>query len=162
MPIRPVYILLCVLGLLSACVSRPAVEPMHAQGNSTAAGRTTPIPDRPIHLAGNCAQTEEDGFREQAVLDVRDNTVHKLSWKIWVGKRGTCQFEGTDFVQVQKRPSVEMRAKDGSSCKLLIWQTPQRVTLAHAGCEARCTAGIYDDAWPVMFHPNNGSCARLG
>ncbi|MCZ8338272.1 MAG: hypothetical protein O9345_08960, partial [Burkholderiaceae bacterium] len=35
--------------------------------------RPTPIADRPIDLAGRCAQTEEDGFREDATLTVRHN-----------------------------------------------------------------------------------------
>ena len=128
-------------------VMRPGVPP-------------TPIADRPIHLDGYCAQTEDDGFRERATLRVRDNLVQALSWQLWVGRRGSCSFELEDFRQTQRRPHAELLARDGSGCRLMVWQDPRRVTLAHAGCERRCTPGIYDQAWPVMFDPATGGCAR--
>ena len=119
-----------------------------------------PIADRPIQLAGRCAQTEEDGFREQATLTVRDNVVQALSWRLWVGNRGSCSFDHSEFRQTRLRPHVELAARDGSGCRLMIWQEPRRVTLAHAGCERRCTPGIYEQAMPVMFDPATGGCAR--
>jgi hypothetical protein len=121
--------------------------------------RPAPIADRAIDLTGRCAQTEEDGFREEARLVVRASRVDELSWRLWVGRRGTCGFELADFTQVRSRPSIELAARDGSACKLMVWQEPRRVTLAHAGCEARCTPGIYEEAWPVMFEPRDGGCA---
>ncbi|RPH41439.1 MAG: hypothetical protein EHM87_19705 [Burkholderiales bacterium] len=121
--------------------------------------RPAPIADRAIELSGRCAQTEEDGFREEARLVVRASRVDELSWRLWVGRRGSCRFELADFSQVRSRPSIELVARDGSACKLMIWQDPRRVTLAHAGCEARCTEGIYEEAWPVMFEPRDGGCA---
>ncbi len=120
-----------------------------------------PIPDRPINIKGACAQTEEDGFREQATLDVQDNQVRSLAWQLWVGKRGSCRFAQSDFRQTKSRPHIELLATDGSGCKLMVWQDPRRITLAHAGCEQRCTRGIYDEAWPVMFDPATGGCGRL-
>jgi len=121
--------------------------------------RPEPIADRAIDLAGRCAQTEEDGFREDASLVVRANRVEALRWELWVGRRGSCRFELAEFTQVRSRPSIELAARDGSACKLMVWQEPRRVTLAHAGCEARCTGGIYEEAWPVMFEPRDGGCA---
>ncbi len=121
--------------------------------------RPAPIADRPIDLTGRCEQTEEDGFREAARLDVRDSRVEALSWQLWVGRRGSCRFELADFRQIRSRPSIALAALDGSRCTLMVWQEPRRVTLAHAGCEARCTAGIYEEAWPVMFDPRTGGCA---
>lgn len=123
------------------------------------ASAPTPIADRPIHLTGACSQTEEDGFREDARLVVRDNQVQQLDWSLWVGRRGQCRFELSEFRQTRARPSIELAARDGSSCRLMVWQAPQRITLAHAGCEARCSPGIYEDAWPVMFEPRTGGCA---
>jgi hypothetical protein len=120
--------------------------------------RPTPIADRPIDIDGYCAQTEEDGFREEARLRVAGNRVSDLSWRIWVGRRGSCSFELEEFSQTRTRPSIELVAGDGSGCKLMVWQDPRRVTLAHAGCERRCTPGIYEDAWPVMFDPRTGGC----
>jgi hypothetical protein len=123
--------------------------------------RPAPIPDRPIDLQGACAQTEEDGFREQAVLQVRDNVVEKLDWQLWVGRQGECRFTQSDFRQTRSRPHIELKARDGSACTLMVWQDPKRVTLAHVGCENRCTAGIYDRAWPVMFDLATGRCAAI-
>ena len=77
-----------------------------------------PIADRPINLQGQCAQTEEDGFREQATLQVRDNQVQALSWQLWVGRRGSCRFEQADFRQTRSRPHIELQARDGSGCRL--------------------------------------------
>ena len=122
--------------------------------------RPTPIADRAIDLNGECQQSDADGFREQATLRVRDNAVQSLSWRLWVGKRGSCRFEQADFRQTKWRPHIEMAARDGSGCRLLVWQDPRRVTLAHNGCERRCTPGIYEQAWPVMFDPRSGGCAR--
>lgn len=122
--------------------------------------RPAPIPDRPIDLAAQCAQTEEDGYREQAVLRVRDNAVEALVWEMWVGRRGACRFELADFRQTRKRPHIELQARDGSRCRLLVWQDPRQVTLAHADCASRCTPGVYDDTWPVGFDTSTGRCAR--
>jgi hypothetical protein len=141
------------LAVLSACSTPP--------GPTRAPARPPPIADRAINLQGQCSQTEDDGFREQATLKVSNNQVQALEWQLWVGKRGSCRFDHTEFRQVQSRPHIEMHARDGSGCKLMVWQDPRRVTLAHAGCEKRCTPGIYDKAWPVMFEPATGRCARL-
>ncbi|MEN9316772.1 MAG: hypothetical protein RIS35_3165 [Pseudomonadota bacterium] len=135
---------------LAGCAMLPGGRP----------GAPAPIADRPIDLEGRCAQTEEDGFREHATLTVRDNIVQSLSWQLWVGNRGSCRFEQADFRQTQRRPHIELAARDGSGCRLMVWQDPRRVTLAHAGCARRCTAGIYEQAMPVMFDPATGGCAR--
>ncbi|MFT4102299.1 MAG: hypothetical protein QM674_14920 [Burkholderiaceae bacterium] len=119
----------------------------------------TPIAYRAINLDGRCAQTEDDGFRENATLKVADNVVQSLQWQLSVGKRGGCRFDGADFRQVQTRPHIELRARDGGGCKLMIWRDDRRITLAHAGCESRCTGNVYDQAWPVMFDPSSGACA---
>lgn len=117
------------------------------------------IADRPITLTGNCQLREEDGFREDAQLTVRANRVEALSWQLWVGDRGGCRFDLDAFRQTRSGPSLELVERDGGACRLLVWQTPERVTLAHSGCEARCTPGVYEEAWPVMFDPAHGGCA---
>ena len=137
-----------IVMLLSAC-SLPSLP-----------GRPAPIADRPITLNGHCMQTEIDGFRENATLRVQNNDVQSLSWQLWVGKRGSCRFEQAEFQQTKRGPHLELMARDGSGCKLMIWQDQRRITLAHAGCERRCTGNIYDEAWPVMFEPGSGACAR--
>jgi hypothetical protein len=126
------------------------------------ASRPTPIAYRPITLDGRCAETEEDGFREDARLVVDDNRVRALDWSLWVGSRGSCRFALADFRQTREKPQIELTARDASGCRLFVWQEPGRVTLAHAGCQAACTAGIYDQAWPALFDPDTGRCAAVG
>ncbi len=135
--------------LLGACAGPSVRQPPPA-----------PIADRAIDLAGQCSQREDDGFREQATLTVRSNQVQALDWKLWVGNKGSCSFNLGQFTQTKTRPHIELIARDGSGCKLMVWQEPRRVTLAHAQCERYCTGGIYEQAWPVMFEPRDGSCAR--
>jgi hypothetical protein len=138
--------MICAAALLAAC-GGPSVRP-------------APIADRPINLAGQCSQREDDGFREQATLNVNANQVQSLDWKLWVGNKGSCSFNLAQFRQTKNRPHIELAARDGSACRLMVWQDPRRVTLAHANCEAYCSGDIYEQAWPVMFEPRDGSCAR--
>jgi hypothetical protein len=123
------------------------------------ASRPTPIAYHPITINAHCVQREEDGFREDARLSVDDNRVRAIDWQLWVGARGSCHFKLDEFRQTREKPQIELLAKDGGGCKLFVWQEPGRVTLAHVGCEARCTAGIYEEAWPVLFDPSSGKCA---
>ena len=125
------------------------------------ASRPTPIAYHPITIDAHCAQREEDGFREDARLQVADNRVRAIDWQLWVGQRGSCRFVLADFRQTREKPQIELLANDGSGCRLFVWQEPGRVTLAHVGCEARCTTGVYDEAWPVSFDPSSGACAML-
>lgn len=146
--LRSILLMLASAALLAAC------------GSSTPFGISTPIADRAINLNGHCAQTEEDGFRENATLRINDSRVQEMSWQLWVGRRGGCTFKQAEFSQTKARPHIELAARDGSGCKLMVWRDERRITLAHAGCERRCTGGIYDNAWPVSFDPGTGGCAR--
>jgi hypothetical protein len=137
---------------------RPAEQARQSPGSKAP---PSPIADQKIDLAGSCTQTEEDGYREQATLTVRDNQVQSMSWQLWVGKKGTCKFDFADFAQIKTRPSIELSARNGSGCKLVIYQDPRRVTLGFADCQKYCTGKIYDEAYPVMFDPKTGACADL-
>ncbi len=75
------------------------------------------------------------------MVKISGNAVQTLKWKLWISRRGTCQFDLEDFKQVQQTPHIELHAIDGSACKLMVWQDPRRVTLAHARCENHCTPG---------------------
>lgn len=153
---RPLALLPAVLAvgaalLLASCGSLPGIG----------LPSSTPIADRAIDLDGYCAQTELDGFGERAQLRVRDNRVQALAWEITVGRKGSCRFELAGFRQVKARPHIELLASDGSSCRLLVWQEPRRITLAHSNCASRCVPrGIEEQAWPAMFDPRTGGCAR--
>lgn len=121
-----------------------------------------PIPAQPVDdLVGQCSQTDVDGFRENARLEVQGGRVRTLAWEIGVGRRGICRFDLRDFEQTRSRPHLELVRRDGSGCKLLVYRDPRRITLAHAGCERSCTNGVADEAWPAMFDPRTGGCADL-
>lgn len=114
---------------------------------------------RGISLVGSCKQTERDGYAEDAKVRVVGGTVTQLDWRIKIPRKGSCRFDGNKFRQTKTSPSVELLAKDGSGCKLLMWTDPRRVTLAHSNCAKFCTRGAYGKAWPVMFNPKSGRCA---
>ena len=143
-----------------SAASAPVAPPPAPQA-AAPAPRRGPIDERRIELNGSCVQTEEDGFREQARLLVRNNEVRLLAWQLWVGRKGSCRFDHADFRQTRSTPHIELLARDGSGCKLMVWQDPRRVTLAHAGCQKRCSGSIYEQAWPVMFDPVSGACANI-
>jgi len=159
---RPALLgLLALLAVLGACgVLPPAAPPAPVPGARPAPSRPAPIADRPINLDGYCNETEEDGFHEDARLLVRANQVQTMTWQMRIGKRGSCSFDLGSFRQPQSRPHIELVERDGSGCKVMIWQDPRRITMGHAGCEKHCTPGVYDKAWPVMFEPATGRCAR--
>ena len=59
---------LALLASLAACIGVPR----------------TPVPESgPLTLRGNCSQADEDGFREQARLDVTEGKVRALDWKMY-------------------------------------------------------------------------------
>ena len=160
----------CVLALLLsvACAPLPIARrapapPPQARVEVPEAPRerATPIAPKVINLAAACKRTEEDGFREDALMDVQANEVRALKWKLWVSRRGSCEFNLVQFRQVRATPHIELQAIDVSQCKLLVWQDPRRVTLAHNRCEKYCTPGIYEQAWPVLFDPKSGACAEV-
>jgi hypothetical protein len=131
-----------------------------------AQGATRAAPKRyPDRLAGTfngfCQQREDDGFEERAALRVVRHQVQALTWQTVVGRRGSCTFDLAEFRQTRSRPHLELLASDGTGCRLLVYQDARRVTLAHSNCSQRCTPGIYEQAWPVMFDPASGRCARL-
>lgn len=115
----------------------------------------------PITLAGTCKQTENDGYTEDARVNVIRGKVTSLAWQIDIPKRGTCSFHDGQFRQTKSSPGVELLARDGSGCKLMMWSDKRRITLAHAGCASFCTPGSYGKAWPVMFNPRTGGCADI-
>ncbi len=143
---------------------QPAPPPSGTPPSPQRAPQAVPRPQPQrggINLAARCEQREDDGFREKASLVVRGGVVQSLDWELWVGKRGSCRFDFAEFAQTKQSPHIEMTARDGTGCRLLIYQDRRRVTLAHAACQRRCTGPIYDEAWPVMFDPSTGRCADL-
>ena len=154
----------------SPCNSRPRARgrlarlaaPLAAATLAGCAGLppvSMPGAPRAISLDGRCEQRDINDFRERARLAIDNGAVRALSWQLWVGARGTCRFELAEFRQTQALPHVELLARDGSGCKLMVWQDEARITMGHASCDSRCPPAIAEDAWPVMFDPRTGACA---
>ena len=148
--------------LLDGRSKAPASAPKVAEPGPSPAPRLRKPEPGTINLVGNCDQREVDGFEESAQVVVENSLVRDLTWKMKIGRRGTCSFEGAGFKQIRVKPSVTLEALDGSGCRLLMWADPRglRITLAHSNCAQYCTPSkVYDKAWPVMFDPNTGGCA---
>jgi|GEM_PF-202461 len=138
----------------------PAPTPKAAEPAPSATPKLPKREKGTINLVGNCDQREVDGFEESAQVVVENSVVRDLTWKMKIGRKGSCSFEGAKFKQVRVKPSITLESVDGSGCKLLMWSDPRRITLAHSNCAKYCTpTKVYDKAWPVMFDPNSGGCA---
>ncbi len=118
-----------------------------------------PIADRPITLDARCDGTGQTGLAEASRLKVTTSRVSALAWRIDGGPRGQCTFDLADFDQRRAQPHIELIARNGSGCRLMIWRDPRHITLSHAGCERVCPAGLLTDALPILFDPVSGGCA---
>lgn len=159
-------LLLASCGTVRDVVGLPGGSPRSSPAPAPAPAPNIPAmrgyPDRfDGSFNGYCQQREDDGFQERATLRITNRQVQTLNWRSVIGRKGSCQFDLGDFRQTKNRPHLELLANDGSGCKLMIYQDARRVTLAHAACQKRCTPGVYDQAWPVMFDPASGQCAAL-
>ncbi len=158
-----------ILLILSGCSNIPFLEgsgkapaptPKASGPAPAAAPKLTRRKPGTINLVGNCDQREVDGFEESAQVVVENSQIIDLTWKMKIGRKGSCKFEGAKFRQTRIKPSITLEAIDGSGCKLLMWSDPRRITLAHSNCAKYCSPKkVYDKAWPVMFDPNSGGCA---
>jgi len=122
-------------------------------------GSLRPIADRPITLDARCDGKGQTGLAESSRLKVTTSRVDALAWRIDGGPRGQCAFDLADFDQRRARPHIELVARNGSGCRLMIWRDPRHITLSHAGCERVCPAGLLTDALPILFDPARGGCA---
>lgn len=118
-----------------------------------------PIADRPITLDARCEGRGQTGLAESSRLKVTASRVEALTWRIDGSSRGRCEFELADFDQRRARPHIELAARDGSGCRLMIWRDPRHITLSHAGCERVCPSALLSDALPILFDPARGGCA---
>jgi hypothetical protein len=122
-------------------------------------GGLRPIEDRPITLDARCEGAGPSGLREASRLAVQTGRVQALSWTVDAGTRGRCSFELADFQQTRARPHIELLARNGSGCRLMIWRDPRHITLSHAQCEKVCPTALLIEALPVIFDPAAGGCA---
>ncbi|MDO4681300.1 MAG: hypothetical protein Q4B17_00730 [Lautropia sp.] len=158
--------------LVSACSSLPQLPlPKRSAQPPVASAPAKQKKPAPVatpalkNFSGQCRQVEEDGFAENARLNIVNGQVRALDWHIKVKRKGQCQFNLHDFQQTRQAPHIELKALGRgrrAACKLMVYQESRRVTLAHNGCEAFCSkADLAEEAWPVMFNPRTGGCASL-
>ncbi|MDO4905353.1 MAG: hypothetical protein Q4A16_07375 [Lautropia sp.] len=150
--------------LMAACTALPErTRPQRTTPSTTLPGK--PAAPSIADFSGHCQQKEIDGFTEDARLQISGGQVQMLDWSIKVGRKGQCRFDLADFRQTRNSPHIELQAVSAgqrSSCKLLVYGEPRRLTLAHRGCDAFCSKkGLSEEAWPVMFNPTTGRCASL-
>ena len=165
--------LLMVAVALAACTQMPMVKRHKKPATTTRPPATATQPaTRGLpsdqggavlqNFAGSCHQKDIDGFAEDADLRVQGGQVTALTWRAKAGRKGQCSFDLRDFNQVKNGPHIELASRSRGACKLMIYQEPRRVTLAHANCQSFCSPrSVADEAWPVMFNPQTGGCARL-
>ncbi|MDO4232941.1 MAG: hypothetical protein Q4D19_12490 [Lautropia sp.] len=159
-------ILLVAVAALAACTTpvlrKPSRQAKPAVTKPAPARSASKAPSAGLQdFAGVCKQKELDGFAEDARLSVTAGRVRELDWKVKVGRRGQCNFNLNGFTQTKSSPHIELTSLRNRACRLMVYQEPRRVTLAHAGCASQCTNGVAEEAWPVMFNPKTGGCASL-
>ena len=157
---------------LAACTSMPMVKRGKREAATTRPTVTAPQPATrglpaegtgALHnFAGSCHQKDIDGFAEDADLRIEGGKVTTMTWRARAGRKGQCSFALNDFYQTKDAPHIELSSRSRGACKLMVYQEPRRVTLAHANCQSFCSPrSVADEAWPVMFNPQTGGCARL-
>ncbi len=163
--------LLFVAVALAACTGMPMVKRAKKPATTAKPPVTAPqpatrgLPSQGAALqnfAGSCHQKDIDGFAEDADLRIEGGKVTTMTWRARAGRKGQCSFALNDFYQTKDAPHIELSSRSRGACKLMVYQEPRRVTLAHANCQSFCSPrSVADEAWPVMFNPQTGGCARL-
>ena len=113
---------------------------------------------RPIDLTMRCAARDERRHTVQADVDVRAGQVRYLRARV-AQPRGACEFALPDFEQTRVLPSIELLARDGSGCRLLMWEQGPQVVLGYDNCAAYCAPQtVFSDALPILFDLRVGRC----
>ncbi|KAA3653116.1 MAG: hypothetical protein DWQ11_09245 [Proteobacteria bacterium] len=112
----------------------------------------------PIELAMRCAARDERRHTVQADVEVRDGRVRYLRARV-AQPRGACEFALPDFEQTRVLPSIELLARDGSGCRLLLWEQGPQVVLGYDNCAQYCQPQtVFSDALPILFDLRVGRC----
>ncbi len=120
--------------------------------------KLAPITGKPLNASANCSFRDENGYRGQLELSVRNAAVEQLDARVDVPKRGSCQFRLADFQQTDSQPIVVLAARQGS-CKVSLWEQGNQITVAFRDCRAACSGDSVDYLWPILVDNQKGSCS---
>ena len=120
--------------------------------------KLTPISGRALNTRANCNFRDENGYRGQLDLAITDAKVEQLVARVDIPKRGSCNFNLTDFRQTESLPVVVLAARQ-SACKVSLWEQGEQVTMAFRDCHAECSGNSADYLWPILLDSRKGSCS---
>lgn len=120
--------------------------------------KLTPITGNALNASANCSFRDENGYRGQLELSVRNAAVEQLDARIDVPKHGSCQFRLADFQQTDSQPIVVLAARQGN-CKISLWEQGKQVTVAFRNCRTACSGDSVDYLWPILVDKQKGSCS---
>lgn len=120
--------------------------------------KLTPITGRTLNVRASCSFRDDDGYRGQLELVVKNATVEQLDAHVDVPNRGSCQFRLADFRQTDSLPIVVLASRQ-SACKVSLWEQGNQVTVAFRDCRAECGGDAVDYLWPILVDSQKGSCS---
>lgn len=120
--------------------------------------KLAPISGGALNARADCNFRDDNGYRGQLQLAVRESTVEQLDARVDVPKHGSCQFRLVDFRQTETQPIVVLAARQ-SNCKVSLWEQGNQVTVAFRDCRTECGGQAVDYLWPILVDNRNGSCS---
>lgn len=115
-------------------------------------------PNRAVHVASQCAHTDDLGTRTRLSLDVNDARVQVFDAEVAIKGRGLCRFALDEFEQVQRMPQVLLRHKSQQDCSVRMWEEGPKVTIAFNSCPRACEGKAFDYLWPIIVETKSGRC----
>jgi len=120
--------------------------------------KLAPITGKALNASANCSFRDENGYRGQLELSVKNAAVEQLDARVDVPKHGSCLFRLADFQQTDSLPIVVLAARQGN-CKVSLWEQGNQVTVAFRDCRAACSGNSVDYLWPILVDNQQGSCS---
>jgi hypothetical protein len=120
--------------------------------------KLTPITGNALNVRADCSFQDDNGYRGQLLLAVRNSVVEQLDARVDVPNRGSCQFRLADFRQAETLPIVVLAARQ-SDCKASLWEQGDQITVAFRDCRLECSGDAADYLWPILVDSRKGSCS---
>ena len=166
---------LILAGLLTACAEKPPAPPpepepvrepvaaaekrMESQPLKYLAGRNLkPMPTRPLNVKSRCSHKDALGTQTRLDLLVKNAEVKAFSAQVSIPHRGICRFDLKNFDQTATLPQALLKAKDGSSCSVRMWEQGKEVTIAFNSCPQSCEGEAFSYLWPILVDAKSGRC----
>jgi hypothetical protein len=167
-----------LLGLLAGCATPPPPVAPPAAPSPVPAPQTVPktpelkketlallakrglkpISGQALSARASCNFRDDDGYRGQLELVVRNATVEQLEARVDIPNRGSCQFRFANFRQTDSLPIVVLASRQ-STCKVSLWEQGNQVTVAFRDCRAECGGDAVNYLWPILVDNQKGSCS---